>query len=157
MTTVAWDGKTLAVDSQITTGQIRRRGRKMFVITDGSIMAGSGTFTQVLLMKDWLDSDRVDKPPARLNDAHAIWINKDGAFYVDENLRPMPIEENRGAIGSGAEIAQAALDMGLTAVEAVKLACRRDIHSGLPVVAATLKDGILKREPKPKKTKEPGA
>ncbi len=70
------------------------------------------------------------KPPEQWSDAN------DG-----QDIGIWPIEAPFAAIGSGAELALGAMAQGATAIQAVKIACRFDIHSRPPVHAEASSPG----------------
>ncbi|WP_028449689.1 hypothetical protein [Chitinibacter tainanensis] len=141
MTTVAWDGKTLAADRQVTYGNQRFEIKKLFVIGDGKLlMAGAGTADDLKLFASWLEDSFADNEllfggeTPEIDDLQAIVINtQTGESYLyGEKLVPIEIKAPF-AIGSGGDFAMAAMKLGKSAKEAVELASEIDIFSGFGV------------------------
>lgn len=130
MTTIAWDGKTLAVDSRTTGSNIIRseRTQKLWKIADFWI-ACSGDYQDVLLAVEWFRNGMPDTDKPKLNDPGGlVVIKKRGrkAFRYEGNLVGWDVAASFAAAGSGFEIALGAMAMGATAEEAVKVAARFD-------------------------------
>ncbi len=133
MTTVAWDGCTLAADTRITEGTLIQRGQKLFRLSDGRLFAGAGDLESIHVVVEYLESETDDKPDG-LENFTALLIDTDGrAWRLESRLVPMPVLEPYAAIGSGQPYALMAMELGRSAREAVELACRFDASSGLPV------------------------
>lgn len=136
MTTIAWDGKTLAVDSRITIGRdiYQDKGQKLFLnVGIFGAVAFTGEPDKAL--------DYVEKTLRTLRHPKYLWgedesdnfgcigvlketgecwfLNGDTTYTV-----PSP-----WAYGTGADFAIAAMDHGDTAVEAVKYAATRDTRT----------------------------
>jgi|SRR6185312_4283442 len=119
MTTIAWDGFTLAGDTQ-SNAIIKRRIRKVFQINENSYFGGSGFYEDCLLVRDWLIIGG-NKPT--IGDNFSGIIIRDGiAFRIEQKLIESPIQESHHAIGSGSAYAMMAMHLGKTAEEAVTLA-----------------------------------
>ena len=136
MTTIACDGKILAVDSQVTTGNsVAFYTNKLMRWSDG-YFALCGDFQHNGAFKAWLEkahtsSERV--PPetgGAFEDMSALFTDGDGVLYeVGDQLWPWE-SKIPAALGSGADIALTVMRRGGTAVEAVREACKYDIHTG---------------------------
>lgn len=129
MTTIAWDGLTLAADKGSWSGGLHQAVRKVHRITapDGRrflvAMAGDAVFaTQVLR---WMRGG--DHPGQCLADD----LNRDVAVVIDEKRRVfrlssrlvyVPYEGKLHAHGAGQEIALGALMAGADAIKAIKIA-----------------------------------
>lgn len=140
MTTIAWDGKTLAADNCLTdnghrvrfTGKLRR-------LKDGRLAAIAGGAAAGLALLDWLDS-ATDDPPAIHGRADALVIGLDRKVWVyDKRGFPLEIAESLYAMGSGGELALGAMMAGASAAKAVAIAVERDGGSGFGVSTLTLK------------------
>lgn len=55
MTVIAWDGKTLAVDKQITCGDFAVSGTKIRQLEDGTILAWGGHIDTGLIVAEWYE------------------------------------------------------------------------------------------------------
>ena len=127
MTTAAWDGKQLAIDSQSTAeGAIDHYRNKMTRLKDGSAVAGAGMTSDAYKFKRYMDHGE----EVRLSENFEALVAKNGnAQYFDDSLIPRNIKPPY-AIGSGWKWAIAAMDHGRNAVEAVKYASKKDTLTG---------------------------
>lgn len=132
MTVLAYDykTKTLAVDSQITDGDRRSFGRKFKVLSDGRVVAFAGDVIEG--KKAIAAIERGDVPTLTMVALCSIVI-----FYPDTG-RLLAYNESQewehirksDTWGSGGDFAIAALDAGVDAERAVKIACRRSTSCG---------------------------
>jgi hypothetical protein len=138
MTTIAWDGTSVAADTQITCEGMRRRSHKL-TVTDTWIYGHTGMEADCERVARWvLAGADLDRPPD-LDDgegAHGLLVNRTtGEVFTlaGKNAVPRKIEEAFHATGSGRDYAVAAMALGKTAAEAVSLAARFDVFTGEPV------------------------
>jgi hypothetical protein len=136
MTTIAYDGKTLAVDSQATAGStVFGEANKLFPLDDGRYAAFAGCLSVFPEVVAWLNGEG-EMP--ELNDEEpfgGIIVSPDGsALEITKNMRIFPASIPWSG-GSGEVIAFAAMHSGKTAEEAVELACTLDIYTGKPVAS----------------------
>lgn len=144
MTTIAWDGKTLAADSCSWSGGARRRVRKVFKIkaVDGRVFlvafAGSGEFASAVLA--WMRGKRPEPNPLTFMESKDL--ANQCALVVDQNLKVWhlgnslvysPMRERIYAYGGGQDFAWGALEAGATAVQAIRIAIKRSDYAGLGV------------------------
>lgn len=153
MTTIAYDGKRLAADTQATTpagGVCPADIRKLHYIThDGhhAVVGVCGTLAHLGdLARAFLDG--VTLTPCR--DAHGIVIVLlDGgthrAFVMDGHASGLEITGKAYAVGSGGDYALGAMLMGAGAERAVKVACSVDPGSGGDVQVMELRRAPAKR------------
>jgi 20S proteasome alpha/beta subunit len=128
MTTVVFDGATLAADSQITSSWKTTGQSKFYRFADGSVGAFAGTWADVLRAQLYLDGQTDTEPEG---DWSAIIIRPNGTVHaVDDDGCRMDVTGKRYAIGSGAHFALGALACGRGAVEAVRVAIELDPYSG---------------------------
>ena len=140
MTTIAWDGKTLATDGRATNNDVVENDstKKLFKIKGGIhgyvSCAICGNYVDALKIIKWIKSGMTDDFPEidKETSAAVICIKKNNTLDIYRSANkgfPLP---HKGIYtdGSGWEIAMGAMDAGATAIEAVKIACRRDVHSG---------------------------
>lgn len=143
MTTIAWDGKTLAVDSFETSSNVivSRNRKKLFLdVGDYAAVAVCGCTYEMLSFVEWL-RDKTKSPP-NIESGAAICIDRKGkvySYYPKNSTTPV-LEKGNLTDGSGHEIALGALDAGATAVEAVKIACKRNVYTGGKVQSYTHSD-----------------
>lgn len=127
MTTICFDGQTLAADRQIF-GSFIRKGRKIWRLSDGSLFGAAGIWEEVVAVRNWLDGQT---KPKGLTNFTALLVEPDGSLYrLEEKLNRMPILERCHAVGSGQAFAITAMALGKTAPEAVRIAARFDPGTG---------------------------
>lgn len=143
MTTIAWDGTTLAGDSLGVIGNsLRVKSQKLFRLDDGRLFGGSGRYDDVLAVSEWLDDEDREEPP-KVEDFAGIVVTPSGECYrIEESLVLMPIFERCHAVGSGRDFAIAAMALGKTAAEAVEFAKQFDVWTGGDVRTLCLDGGI---------------
>jgi hypothetical protein len=71
-------------------------------------------------------------------DFTALVLTRNGLFEYDAWYRGELVREQFWAIGSGTKVALGAMEHGASAGEAVRAACRWDVHTRGPVVSARL-------------------
>lgn len=155
MSCIAWDGKTLAADCQLTSAGLRRMVNKIHQIGEAAfrvLFGAAGEYPAALALENWVregrDKDRfpyslvLDKdgqPNARLLViSFDLLRNVDtGELEVAPRLQlfegcpyPALLLNNHFAMGSGRDYAMAAMHLGKTAREAVAVACHFDVYCG---------------------------
>lgn len=147
MTTIAWDGKTLAADkrSASKSGPITII-TKIFNI-DGVLVGTSGAGPQCSMLLDWaktkFDPEKYPfKDPKEYSRILVINQDKTVLEYDTYSKYPEVIENPFYAIGSGRAYAMAAMHCGKTAIEAVEIAAAYDINSGNGIDTLTLDDAV---------------
>jgi hypothetical protein len=128
MTTIAWDGETLAAEVQARDGQ-------RFLVA----FAGSGDFAHAVLA--WMRGTH--GRPNALEFVKADDLQNQCALVIDEQRRIWqlsyqlvytPSQERKVyAYGGGQEFAWGALEAGATAAQAVRIAIKRSDYAGLGV------------------------
>lgn len=132
MTTVAYDGRSLAADRQISCdGTVYRSAKKIHEI-DGSLIACCGSVGQINHFLKWFKAGRKKKAPD-LDEFGAIEITKGRAYTWEGDSRIELGADDKVAIGSGWCWAASAMDFGKTAAEAVQYASTRDNGTGYGV------------------------
>lgn len=144
MTTIAWDGKTLAVDSKETcNGTVISVKRKKLYTNIGRYKAVvfAGDLSACLQIINWIADGESSDIPVCTDDNGVIAIDEKGHAY--KYLVPGLVRyriEAPYADGSGWMIALGAMDAGSSAIEAVKISCKRDVHTGGRVQSYTHSD-----------------
>lgn len=137
MSIVAWDGHILAADRQVTCGDMKVRGSKMRRLPSGSVLAWTGNQDCGLILSCWYENGAdIDKWPEfqKLDNwTRLIVADRTGIFYYEQHPVSQRVLEPFLAFGSGRDYAMGALEMGANAVQAVEVASRFDIYSGLGV------------------------
>lgn len=133
MTTIAYDGHTLASDSQVGDDVTKDPYGVKKIWKVGEFIIGCyGRYTSAIRFVDWVKSGMPDDArPSGLGDFGAIVIKsgKRPVFYED-GVTPISLRGPLATGGSGGHYAMAAMLAGATAPEAVKIACRLDPSSG---------------------------
>jgi ATP-dependent protease HslVU (ClpYQ) peptidase subunit len=142
LTTVAFDGKTLAADSgMVYEGVKYKYSGKIRRLSNGCLAGFAGDVDNGQLLLDWLDGDRRKKLPVfqKEDDADAILITPTGqiAFCGISGVL-LWLDDKIMALGTGGNLALGAMLAGTTAVEAVKIAILRDPNSGFDVISIDL-------------------
>ena len=156
MTTIVFDGYTLAADKQVSWFNTKAKVTKIWK-TEVGLMAGAGKMQTVNLIKSWLCSP--DNPEHPLHDPNAtnepypdiheddnseiLVISRincpfDDSYEVRIQIYnrfypPYDIEDTQIAIGSGADFAMGALACGRSASQAVEIASRFDTATGMGI------------------------
>lgn len=127
MTTVAWDGETLAADKMTVNYGMPRSCTKIRKI-HGHLVFGCGKHSTVMKFFDWFEMGRGVFPECP--DTSLYVITPDKRILVYEAEIPYEVEELFFACGSGRDFAVAAMHLGKNAVEAVEIAALFDINTG---------------------------
>jgi len=137
MTTIACDSKMMAGDSLVDDGGTAGECKKIYKVK-GDIIGVAGGLGAGLAFIEWY-KHRSDSPP-NLADTSILILKKNGTIELwDEAEFPMKFTNKFYAIGSGADAALGAMHSGKTPTEAVKIACKIDINTGMPVKTLCLK------------------
>ena len=136
MTTIAAKASTgeIAADSMVSGDdsfylvEKLRRGQE-------SIYGGCGDWDKLLKFYNSLESGAdLDSD----TDVTVLELRSDGIWIYESTIIPAKIKNDFWAIGTGANFAIAAMHLGLTPAEAVKLACLYDTSSHEPIDVMTL-------------------
>lgn len=144
MTTVAIDlsKKTMAADSKASLGwNVSFETQKLWQRSDGALAGFSGDLAAGLIFVDWFMSGLKKKSAPKYPEGlsfNAIVLTDDGCFFYDSSNVACPMLSKYFAIGSGSEVAIAAMKMGKSVKEAVEFACENDGGTGGPVMVKKL-------------------
>lgn len=128
MTTIAFDGKTLATDSRTCTGSdtiVGERTKKLFKV-GGWWLAFSGNSQNCAAALQWFKAGMPEDKPKLENNFSVLTWNGHRLIRYECGLVPMPQNVKIAASGSGIDIALGAMAAGATAAEAVRIASRFD-------------------------------
>lgn len=136
MTTIAWDGRSLAADRQSSyhCNPVAKIEHNAY-----GLVGASGDFDLGLAVMVWLAGN--GPKPAIPSDATltVLHVDHDGKARIYHNaLVPIPAGLPFFAIGSGRDYAMGAMAMGASAEEAVRIAARFDESTGGDVDVLTL-------------------
>lgn len=147
MTTIAFDGTTLAADTMANSGGMRRSVSKIFKLDDGRLFGAAGEYQNVLMALEWLNKG--GERPALTDDFTGLLVDLQGqCFRYEHKLYPSLIAERFTACGSGRDFAIAAMHLGKSATEAVAIAGIFDVNTGRTVQNMTPTDGVKLEEGK---------
>ena len=134
MTTLAWDGATLAADRRMDTGngftacsKIHKCGRFWY--------GDAGGAADAEMCKEWLSGGAKpdERPELSAPGQHGLAVEaRTGHLFIVEGARPtlVRVMDPQFAVGSGGDFARAAMAFGKTAVEAVEFAAKFDSNTG---------------------------
>lgn len=142
MTVIAWDGKTLAADKQVTSGGTAGTATKIHRVP-GGIVGFTGNEGHAVALLAWFNGGRdPEKWPKKSGDesASAIYITHEGVFCYTGDDGPYAArrEDKRDAWGAGYAYALAAMHLGFDARFAVEVACALDLNCGMGIDTLTL-------------------
>lgn len=130
MTTIAYDGRSLAGDTQ--TSLFNDRYVKVRTLSDGRLYGACGELQDMIAVRQWLEFSG-DKP--KVEDGFACIVIAAGeCLHYENKLVAMPVAHPHFAVGSGRDFAMAAMQLGKSAAEAITVAHALDIHTGAEVV-----------------------
>ena len=144
MTTIAFDGKNLCSDTQVTSDYVAfGNASKIFKMKNGGYFAGAGDMGFVSDVARWLDGDIEDAPiPNNGEKIQGLFLCANGSITeCTEALR-----FHKACIpwsgGTGETIAMTAMMLGFSAKKAVKTAIKLDIYSGGHVEKVKIKKAL---------------
>lgn len=117
MTSIIWDGKTLAADRQITAGSIITGYSKKIDTWSKGYFAVAGAVKYVEPFRLWLEK-KTRFQPAK-NKFLALYSIGKKVYYCDDDFQPYEAFVPY-AIGDASDVAEALVKAGFTAREAVK-------------------------------------
>lgn len=153
MTVIAFDGYTVAADTQATaeSGYVRRC-RKLWRAEDGAVLAIAGHFSAGLALMAWYNAGKLPKdfPQGKeVEDTVLLVFHKDRKpLSYEGHPIPMYWDDVLLADGSGKGAALGAMHMGATAKQAVEIAIKVCADCGGDVEVMELMD-VPARSPKP--------
>lgn len=134
MTTIAFDGKTLAADTQITYGgKFPGFGRKIKRLANGLVIATAGTVGPALKLElaaaGKYDLTKLNKK--ELEATEALYVTPDGVAKYFESSLPgyIELDDPIYAMGAGWVIAWSAMKRGANAKEAVQMAAAGNVFT----------------------------
>jgi ATP-dependent protease HslVU (ClpYQ) peptidase subunit len=140
MTTIVFDGKTLAVDSQVTSGSVIVGVRNKIQDIGGYFVAGCGNTDGIDLVVGYLLKGKERPSGLSASDADVLFVNKETgeAFRAFGDTLVMSKAVIPFFGGSGAEIAQGAYQLCKDPVKALKVAMKLDVFTGGPINTITI-------------------
>jgi ATP-dependent protease HslVU (ClpYQ) peptidase subunit len=147
VTTIAWDGKSLAADRLVSSPGHKysaKKLRKVELVDGDYLVAGfAGNADACSAMLAWAETgfDEEHKPEVASEDVEGIAAYTTGEVYLIIGTGMLQLTPDEpAAIGSGGSAAMAAMSLGKDALEAVKTARKVDPFTGgridcVPVLA----------------------
>lgn len=141
MTTIAATRVAIACDLQVTGGNLKFKCKDKIYAFDGHpatyptpYMVGyAGNVENSMAILDWL-AEPTEKPPRGSKYCQFLALTNDGKIFTFQNpARWIELDAPYAAIGSGGDIALGALASGKTPKEAVLIASKVDINTGMGV------------------------
>lgn len=134
MTVVAFDGKLLAGDSQISNNATAWASIRKIRRVKGWLVGAAGDLDNMTAFLKSFNPDNINEPDKLCSNSalEAILISPDGVVYYREGSGVVTKIKHEGfiAIGSGAIEAMCAMSAGADAVQAVKIACKYNKSCG---------------------------
>jgi ATP-dependent protease HslVU (ClpYQ) peptidase subunit len=150
MTTIAWDGKTVAADGLGTCGQYALPGNfKKIIQKNGIVFAGTGTLVLLKPMIKWYFEGADPKEcPCSGKDEFTLLVFRNGKVLYYRTETPYAAEfAAPDAWGSGAEFAIGAMHAGADARRAVEIAAICNTHTGRDIISVDLSDTDVSKPP----------
>ena len=145
MTTVAYDGKTLAADRRMNGWEVVG---KIFPLGDGRYFSGAGAYDDIAEVAAWIaggckKSSKPDVSEDEKDDNSCYVIaSPEGLWWVSTpHLRQIKSNNTIYATGTGAAYALGAMAMGASAKRAVEIASQFDPQTGSGVDVVNLRTG----------------
>ena len=133
MTTVAFDGKTLAADTLACWGTTPSYRTKIWRTPKNKrwkAIGIAGNTYNVLPVADFICGRTTKKPKQFENDGMIMLVDKQNKLWMMDGQQ-VPVEAPmRFAMGSGGDFALGAMAAGKTAAEAVAIAATLDVNTG---------------------------
>lgn len=142
MSTIAFDGKTIAFDTQSgNNNRVDLEAKPKVIEIEGSVdrvyhyAGGCGELGLLFLFMRWIkdggEFPKLCSDYANDRSCSFFAITYDGVLHEFERSE-IPINETRkpDAYGSGAQFAMGAMMHGATAEEAVAISCKLDVYTG---------------------------
>ena len=149
MTTIAFDGRSMAADRMCTIGNTPVRSphpkiRRLVYKNLPAVMGTSGAVEYGHALMDWLEAGAAAGKEPQLSDDgdHSCCVllaTKDSVFLFANSCTGVPLGPVPWASGSGADYALGAMAMGARAKKAVEVAVTLDVNSGCGIDVLRLK------------------
>lgn len=135
MTILAWDGITLAADKRAISDGLSCTVTKIMRLSDGRLFGGCGDLSFCLAMKDWIEQgSKFETFPAAQRDKDdwqgCVLVDEHGLGVFERTPSLIRFEDPFYACGSGRDYALAAMHLGKSAEEAVKIASLFEVGCG---------------------------
>ncbi len=138
MTTIIYHDGILVADTLSNANHICISHSKLYTCKrTGSVFGSCGYSHEMIQFMKWIDEGlgvEVDKPKFLGEDGFCcLEVNKSGELFIwYDHLVPIPIHEKKMAIGSGGGFALGAVEMGASAIEAIRVSAKLNTDTGGP-------------------------
>lgn len=150
MTTIAFDGRSIAADRMCSIGNTPVRSphpkiRRLVYKNLPAVMGTSGSVEYGHALVDWLQAGaHAGKEPELSNDGDSnyctvLLATKESVYLFSNSCVGVPLGAIPWAAGSGADYALGAMAAGASAKRAVEIAITLDVNSGCGVDVLRLK------------------
>lgn len=131
MTTIAVRAGVMACDSR-ADGEYAMTVEKIVRLPDGGVAGGAGSASATTAVLAWLQAGEPGDPPAvDEGEWFVLILRPDGSIWKAECRFPaFRLLDKFAATGSGSNFAIAAMAMGASAEEAVRIAAKYDTGTG---------------------------
>jgi hypothetical protein len=145
MSVIAWDGKILATDRQVSSSNLQWKskgdGYDKLIVHEQSVYAWTGTLQTALEFILWMEGDNSEKYPESMNDTDdwstvLVWDKIDKTMRkFSKGINPVPVMIGDGidAWGSGCYYALGTMHHSKNAIDGVKVAQSFDPGCGFGV------------------------
>ena len=145
MSCIAWDGYSIAADKQADREGLKYQHTKLFGFgLEALAYTGRADYGAALIewYKNGADPAKWPEFQKDKDDWTRLIVAKaEGVVSYDQVPYPLPYDVKFHAWGEGRDFAIAAMDLGLTAKQAVEVACRHCSSCGLGVDEIVLREG----------------
>lgn len=134
MTVVAWDGKTIVADRQVTNSDLARPTSKLRRLSSGEVISGTGNSQVCIMLMDWYEAGakKEDWPAVQQTEDLAVLVvaSAEGLKFYDRFPVALSVETEFYAFGAGRDYAMGAMAHGASALEAVQITNRLCVSCG---------------------------
>lgn len=132
MTTVAWDGHTMAADTLLAASNVRDGAfTKIVKRKDGALCGCAGAAAKAYGFHKWfLAGEKREHPCIGEEGFNALVVRPDKQLMLYDQVGRFEFKSKYTAIGTGFEIALGAMAVGGSAADAVSAAMEHDSNTG---------------------------
>lgn len=150
MTTIAYRNGIMAADSGcFNAGLYEGEVDKISILPDLGVLGCCGEYGAILKVVEWLTSGGKPSEKPRLSrdsEFAGLLVKWDGeVVHYQIGLRPLRMAAEFHAIGSGRHLAIGAMAAGVSAEQAVRIACHYDQMSMEPVSTQAIQPSARQR------------
>lgn len=127
MTVIAYDGKVIAADRQLTSSDVIFGYATKLQKWSGGMWTSTGRMTDHILFGEWLENRKSKFVPYK--DFSGFFTENGKVYEIDYNLVPYPAMP-KTALGDGGKSAQILMQAGFSAKQAIKEVCKTNIYCG---------------------------